>query len=65
MAVPRRRAPTRPLAVWPGHGDVAILGEAMPLTCLIVDDSFEFFEAAAQLLAGDGLKVVGFAWRVV
>jgi len=33
----------------------------MPLTCLIVDDSFEFFEAAAQLLAGDGLKVVGFA----
>jgi CheY-like chemotaxis protein len=33
----------------------------MPLTCLIVDDSFEFFEAAAQLLAEDGLKVVGFA----
>jgi CheY-like chemotaxis protein len=33
----------------------------MPLTCLIVDDSFEFFEAAAQLLSGDGVTVVGFA----
>jgi two-component system, NarL family, nitrate/nitrite response regulator NarL len=33
----------------------------MPLTCLIVDDNLEFFEAATQLLAGDGLKVVGFA----
>jgi CheY-like chemotaxis protein len=33
----------------------------MPLTCLIVDDSLEFSEAAAQLLAGDGVTVVGFA----
>jgi CheY-like chemotaxis protein len=33
----------------------------MPLTCLIVDDSLEFFEAARQLLGDDGLTVVGFA----
>jgi DNA-binding NarL/FixJ family response regulator len=33
----------------------------MPLTCLIVDDSLEFFEAARQLLADDGVAVVGFA----
>jgi DNA-binding NarL/FixJ family response regulator len=33
----------------------------MALTCLIVDDSLEFFEAARQLLAEDGLTVVGFA----
>ncbi len=33
----------------------------MPLTCLIVDDSLEFFEAARQLLADDGVTVVGFA----
>jgi DNA-binding NarL/FixJ family response regulator len=33
----------------------------MPLTCLIVDDSLEFFEAAGQLLAEDGVTVVGFA----
>ena len=39
----------------------AILGGAMPLTCLIVDDSLEFFEAARQLLADDGVTVVGFA----
>jgi DNA-binding NarL/FixJ family response regulator len=39
----------------------AILAGAMPLTCLIVDDSLEFFEAARQLLAEDGVKVVGFA----
>jgi len=39
----------------------AILGGAMPLTCLIVDDSLEFFEAARQLLAEDGVTVVGFA----
>jgi DNA-binding NarL/FixJ family response regulator len=32
-----------------------------PLTCLIVDDSPPFFEAARQLLADDGLTVVGFA----
>jgi CheY-like chemotaxis protein len=33
----------------------------MPLTCLIVDDSPEFLEAASQLLADDGVTVVGFA----
>jgi DNA-binding NarL/FixJ family response regulator len=33
----------------------------MALTCLIVDDSLEFFEAARQLLAEDGVTVVGFA----
>ena len=33
----------------------------MPLTCLIVDDSLEFVEAARQLLADDGVTVVGFA----
>jgi DNA-binding NarL/FixJ family response regulator len=32
-----------------------------PLTCLIVDDSPPFFEAARQLLADDGIAVVGFA----
>jgi DNA-binding NarL/FixJ family response regulator len=32
-----------------------------PLTCLIVDDSPPFFEAAQQLLADDGVVVVGFA----
>jgi DNA-binding NarL/FixJ family response regulator len=31
------------------------------LTCLIVDDSPQFFEAARQLLADDGITVVGFA----
>jgi DNA-binding NarL/FixJ family response regulator len=31
------------------------------LTCLIVDDSPPFFEAARQLLADDGVTVVGFA----
>jgi DNA-binding NarL/FixJ family response regulator len=45
----------------------AILGSEMtptlplPLTCLIVDDSPSFFEAARQLLADDGVTVVGFA----
>jgi DNA-binding NarL/FixJ family response regulator len=33
----------------------------MPLTCLIVDDSLDFLEAATQLLADDGVTVVGFA----
>jgi DNA-binding NarL/FixJ family response regulator len=32
-----------------------------PLTCLIVDDSPPFFEAAQELLADDGVTVVGFA----
>ena len=34
---------------------------AAPLTCLIVDDSPPFLEAARQLLADDGVTVVGFA----
>jgi DNA-binding NarL/FixJ family response regulator len=34
---------------------------ATPLTCLIVDDSPPFFEAARQLLTDDGVTVVGFA----
>jgi DNA-binding NarL/FixJ family response regulator len=33
----------------------------MPVTCLIVDDSPEFLEAASQLLAEDGVDVVGSA----
>jgi DNA-binding NarL/FixJ family response regulator len=33
----------------------------MPLTCLIVDDSVDFFEAARQLLAEDGVTVIGLA----
>jgi len=33
----------------------------MPMSCLIVDDNLEFLEAARQLLADDGLTVVGFA----
>ena len=32
-----------------------------PLTCLVVDDSPEFLEAAGQLLAYDGVTVVGVA----
>jgi DNA-binding NarL/FixJ family response regulator len=32
-----------------------------PLTCLIVDDSPEFFEAARELLADDAITVVGVA----
>jgi DNA-binding NarL/FixJ family response regulator len=32
-----------------------------PLTCLIVDDSSAFLEAARQLLADDGVIVVGVA----
>jgi DNA-binding NarL/FixJ family response regulator len=32
-----------------------------PLTCLIVDDSPQFLEAASQLLADDGITVVGLA----
>jgi DNA-binding NarL/FixJ family response regulator len=34
---------------------------AVPLTCLIVDDSPPFLEAASQLLADDGVTVVGVA----
>ena len=33
----------------------------MPFTCLIVDDSQEFVDAARQLLADDGITVVGVA----
>jgi DNA-binding NarL/FixJ family response regulator len=32
-----------------------------PLTCLIVDDSLPFLEAARQLLADDGVTVIGVA----
>src|SRR4029077_11197814 len=32
-----------------------------PITCLIVDDSPPFLEAARQLLTDDGVAVVGFA----
>jgi DNA-binding NarL/FixJ family response regulator len=35
----------------------------MPLTCLIVDDSPEFLEAARQLLADDDITVIGVAAR--
>ena len=34
---------------------------ATPLTCVIVDDSPEFLEAARRFLADDGVTVVGFA----
>ena len=34
---------------------------ASPLTCLIVDDSPEFLDAARQHLADDGITVVGIA----
>lgn len=33
----------------------------VPITCLIVDDSTEFFEAARQLLVDDGIMAIGFA----
>jgi DNA-binding NarL/FixJ family response regulator len=33
----------------------------LPITCLIVDDSPQFYEAARQLLDDDGITVVGFA----
>jgi DNA-binding NarL/FixJ family response regulator len=32
-----------------------------PLTCLIVDDSSDFLDAARQLLADDGVTVIGVA----
>jgi DNA-binding NarL/FixJ family response regulator len=46
-----------------GTAAEAILSSGMtkPLTCLIVDDSPEFFEAARQLLADDAITVVGVA----
>jgi DNA-binding NarL/FixJ family response regulator len=34
---------------------------AIQLTCVIVDDSPQFLEAASQLLADDGITVVGVA----
>jgi DNA-binding NarL/FixJ family response regulator len=63
------RAASRPLSVWRRSRGGAILLCQMaaapapfpPLTCLIVDDSPPFYEAAQQLLADDGLTVVGFA----
>jgi CheY-like chemotaxis protein len=62
------RATTRPLAVWRAAVGAAII-HAMtgrltpdpPLTCLIVDDSPEFLDAAGQLLADDGITLVGLA----
>jgi DNA-binding NarL/FixJ family response regulator len=44
-------------AILPG----VLMAPAAPLTCLIVDDSLPFYEAARQLLADDGVTVVGFA----
>jgi DNA-binding NarL/FixJ family response regulator len=55
------------LSVWRGARAAAIVrvmtdpAPALPVTCLIVDDSAQFFEAARQLLADDGVTVVGFA----
>jgi DNA-binding NarL/FixJ family response regulator len=43
------------------HGAMTAPTPATPLTALIVDDSPPFFEAARQLLADDGVTVVGFA----
>jgi DNA-binding NarL/FixJ family response regulator len=43
------------------HGAMTAATPAIPLTCLIVDDSPPFLEAARQLLADDGIAVVGFA----
>jgi DNA-binding NarL/FixJ family response regulator len=37
------------------------MSSAAPLTCLIVDDSPQFLEAARQLLEDDGVTVVGVA----
>jgi DNA-binding NarL/FixJ family response regulator len=34
---------------------------SQPLTCLIVDDSSEFLDAAGQLLGDDGITIVGVA----
>jgi DNA-binding NarL/FixJ family response regulator len=43
------------------HGAMTAPAPTTPLTALIVDDSPPFFEAARQLLADDGVTVVGFA----
>jgi len=43
------------------RGAMTAQAPVTPLTCLIVDDSPPFFEAARQLLADDGVTVVGFA----
>jgi DNA-binding NarL/FixJ family response regulator len=40
---------------------VMIAATPAPITCLIVDDSFEFYEAARQLFAAEGVMVIGFA----
>ena len=37
------------------------MSSPVPLTCLIVDDSRQFLEAARQLLEDDGMTVVGVA----
>jgi DNA-binding NarL/FixJ family response regulator len=51
------------LSVWrqSGGGSDPRIGMNTPLTCLIVDDSPEFLEAARQLLADDAITVVGVA----
>jgi DNA-binding NarL/FixJ family response regulator len=55
------------LSVWCGAVLAGILrvmkdpAPDMPVTCLIVDDSPQFYEAARQLLSDDGITVVGFA----
>ena len=41
--------------------DAHIAVSAPPLTCLIVDDSREFYEAARQLLQEDGITIIGLA----
>jgi DNA-binding NarL/FixJ family response regulator len=54
-------------AVWRAAVATAMLDPVMTattpaqITCLIVDDSFEFIEAARQLLTEDGVITIGFA----
>jgi DNA-binding NarL/FixJ family response regulator len=66
--VPESGTTNRALPVWRGSGGAAIVPGAMtapapdsPLTCLIVDDSPPFCEAARQILADDGVAVAGCA----
>jgi DNA-binding NarL/FixJ family response regulator len=62
------RTTTRPFSVWresAGIGDprdgMNVPPPTTPLTCVIVDDSPQFLDAARHLLADDGIAVVGFA----
>jgi CheY-like chemotaxis protein len=43
------------------EGKLRCMSSPAPLTCLIVDDSPEFLQAATQLLEDDGVTVVGVA----